>query len=159
MVMAGTNSNSVFQTVEGIQTHPLFKLLSVKQQRFLVRLLETNGDKLAAVEAIGSDTKHPEIVAMRMIKGANISKLLNIYYGYSFQQSPMSKSELLSILATRLRNPKLKDIDFQRLVQQYTELAFPKKEKPTKASSDDNSQDAEPSINDLVLQLEKQNKS
>src|ERR1700723_2264612 len=92
-----------YRDIESLKTHPLYGLLSSNQQTFLLTYIETNCDRQAAVKAAYGEQKN-ETTAMRLLRNSYIRQLVAIYFGYEMEQAPMGKTELLGLIAARLRN-------------------------------------------------------
>jgi hypothetical protein len=103
-----------YQTLEGIQKHPLFTLLTGKQQVFVVEYIRSGGDRLKA-EKVAYNSKKPAVTAMRCLRTAYVRKLIAVYYGYEQDLTPMGKQEMLGLIAARLRRPSLPDKEFRSL--------------------------------------------
>jgi len=150
-----------YKTLDGLKSHPLFQLLSKKQQTFVVAFIESKGDRMfAAKQAYGGRGKRPDQIAMRAMRTAYIRQLLALFYGYNVDQSRMGKLELIGLVAARLRKADVNDAAFCKLVDHYIELT----ERPRKTGREDqateekNAVDAEPDIDALVQQIEQKRK-
>jgi hypothetical protein len=149
-----------YKTLEGLKTHPLFQLLTLKQQVFVTTYIETNGDREQAVIKAGFRTTKNDVVAMRQIRSTYVRKLLSLYYGYDLEESRMSRTELSGLIAARLRKASLNNRDFTKLADQMMELNWQKKGpgRPSKQETKDNAADSDQTIDGLVRQIEKERK-
>jgi hypothetical protein len=149
-----------YKTLDGLKTHPMFQLLTLKQQVFVITYIETNCDKVKAVTAAGFITTKPDVVAMRQMRSTYVRKLLSIYYGYDLEQSRMTRTELSGLIAARLRKPNLANKDFAKLADQMMELNWQKRGpgRPTKQETKDSTAGSDQTIDGLVRQIEKERK-
>jgi hypothetical protein len=146
-----------YQTIEGIKRHPRFDLLTPKQQTFLLRYLET-GDKTAAASA-AYNAKNPDGVAMRELRKANMRALVSIFHGYTNDLAPMTKTELVSLIAARLRRTETSDTAFINLVDTYSELVLGKKPgRPNREEQEKLTEQGVQNIDELVKQIESEKK-
>lgn len=151
-----------YQTIEGLKQHPLYGLLTGKQQDFLISYLETKGDRSKAIIAAGFKNRRSDVAAMRMLRSAYVRKLISIYYGYEFDQAPMTKGELSGLISARLRDSKVSDAMFSRLTDSFIELNFlkrPKMGRPTLEEAEEVMDAGTQSVNDLVHQIEQERKT
>jgi hypothetical protein len=150
-----------YQTVEGLKTHPIFKLLSAKQQEFVLAYIELKGDRAAAAAKVYS-AKKPDAVGMRAARTLYIRKLLAIYYGYDLDQTRMGKQELIGLISARIRKADTSDTTFNKLVDNYLELTGVRRKlppgRPTRDEENDRAADAEPDIDALVRAAEAEKK-
>ena len=156
-----TEETPNYRTLEGLKQHPLFNLLTARQQKFLVAYIENNGDREAAVRSAGFRTRNGKFdqEAMRLLRSAYIRKLTAIFYGYNIDQAPMSRQELIGLISARLRKPEASDTIFSRLVDQFLELSQRNRKKqgrPTTEEGIENNDASADHIDKLVQQLEKE---
>jgi hypothetical protein len=149
-----------YRTVEGLRTHPLFQMLTTKQQDFLLTYIETNGDRIAAVTKVYG-SKKPDQIGMRVMRTTYIRKLIAIYYGYEIDQVPMGKKELAGLIAARLRRANIRDEIFTRLTDYFMELTFRKKTlkhpgRPTDEEREKTLEEGEENIDRLVQAIERE---
>ena len=151
-----------YKTVEGIKQHPIFLLLTAKQQKFFLTYIETGGDREAAVIQAGFRTKRNDVVAMRQLRSVYVRKLISIFYGYELEQAAMSKSELTGLIAARLRQPNIKNSDFRHLSDQLIELSYRKRQKvghPHKKEMEQQTEDGAVAIDELVKKIEQERRN
>jgi hypothetical protein len=157
-----------YRTLEGIQTHPLFTQLTVRQRKFLLTYIETNGDKEAAVKASYEfNTKvAAEVHVSRVLGNRNIRTLLGAYYGTELPTKPLTQNETEELLSERLRDRKIAIVYFLPMIKLYTQLrgwvvappvdrgaAAKASKKPGTSIVADL---AAKNLNDLVLRMEKE---
>jgi hypothetical protein len=150
-----------YRTIEGLKTHPLFLLLSAKQQEFVLAFIQLKGNRAAAASQVYSARK-PDAVGMRALRTSYIRQLLALYYGYDVDQSRMGKQELVGLIAARLRKAQTSDTTFNRLVENYLELTGGRKRpagRPSNDEQEDHAADAEPDIDALVRAAEAKKKT
>lgn len=112
-----------YQTIEGIQTHPCFGVLSPRQKEWFLELCRTNGDRMAATHKVypstqKTHTRHnyaSEKISLLMHKPA-IRTLIAAYFG-DVVPLPMTRSEMALLISNRLRDPELSNAEFLRLSQ------------------------------------------
>lgn len=161
-----------YQTIEGLKKHPLFALLTSKQQKFLIAFIESNGDRhFAAKTALqAKEGRSAETASVRMLRVTGLRKLLSVYYGYEAEQSPMTRSEFTGLIAARLRKVELRDATFTRLAEIFIEQknwkrkSDPRREEILgdvlpKESDTEPVAAAELSVDDLVRKLEEERKN
>ncbi|MFZ1973850.1 MAG: hypothetical protein WAU89_13450 [Candidatus Acidiferrales bacterium] len=149
-----------YQTLDGLQKHPLFHLLTSGQQVFLVAYIENGGDRVAAASK-AFKTENPDKRATRAMQSSYLRKLIALFYGFEADQGPMNKTELLGLIAARLRKPTTGDAAFSKLVDNFVDLTVKrggKRGRPTNEENESNAEDAEPNIDELVKQAEAQKK-
>jgi phage terminase small subunit len=150
--------NSTYKTIDGLKTHPLYGQLSEKQQKFLISYLENNGNRTLAASA-AYVTDKPQSMGLKLLRHPVISKLIAIYHDYGIPNVPMSKTELIGLIAGRLRDEKTSGKDFVALVTQYVEIALNNRSLKKKMSEEtevsETPQEPEVDIDTLVRQLEK----
>lgn len=149
------------QSLDDLKAHPLFKLLTTKQQQFVLVYIELGGDRVAAVKRVYGENKG-EPLAMRCIRTAHIRKLIAFYYGYEVDQASMGKPELAMLISARLRRPETNDSTFVRLAECFLELISRKRNlkktgRPRKEESEDVLEQGEPEIDDMVRLIEAKN--
>jgi len=151
-----------YQTIEGLQTHPRFKLLTTNQQKFLLAYIKFDGDREKAAKEV-SDSRNPARAADKWMNSIKVRELLAIYYGYEADTLPMTRAELKGLIAARIRQPETEARDFVNLVKQYLELTSSKKPKatgrPTIEEMEENAEESKVDIDALVAAIEKQKKS
>lgn len=141
-----------YQTPEGLQKHPLFHMLTTGQQVFLLTYIENGGDRQAAASK-AFRTSNPDRRAMRAMQSSYLRKLIALYYGFESDQGPMNRTELLGLIAARLRNSGTNDASFSKLVDNFVDLTMHKRSnrgRTSAAESAQNAEEAEPSIDELV---------
>jgi Terminase small subunit len=149
---------AIKHSFEEVQAHPLYQELTPKQQKFLALYIETGNREEAAKGAY--DTKNPDEFGRRILRTLKIRKLLTFYRGESkTDDGPLAKSELIGIIASKIRQSGKtpQDNGFVKLVELYMELAFNRRK--TLPTEDEPDVPNTPSIQDLVQQIEKQNKT
>lgn len=147
-----------YKTVEGLKLHPLFQLLSRKQQEFVLAFIELKGDRVAAAKQVYS-AKKPDAVAMRALRTAYIRQLLAIHYGYDADQARMTKTELAGLIAARLRKISTSDRSFAELAGCLLDLSLGRKHakkrgRPTNEETAEHEEDAEVNIDEYVREME-----
>ena len=112
-----------YRTIDGLKKHPLYQLLTARQQTFLIHFIESNGDRLfAARKCMKSGTDDSaQRAAVRMLRTVYVRKLIALYFGYDVEQAPMSRTEFNGLIASRLRKPELRDLVFVRLAELLVE--------------------------------------
>jgi phage terminase small subunit len=147
-----------YRTLEGLVQHPLYQLLTLRQQAFVRAFIESKGNREFAVKQAGLSSKRPDVEAMKQLRTAYIRKLIATYYGYDVDQTPMSRTELAGLIAARLRMPGIKDTDFRHLSEQLISLMEHRRHRgrPRKDEGEQVAQDAESEIDKLVKQIEKE---
>jgi len=145
-----------YQTVEGIQQHPLFKSMTDKQQRFAVKFFET-GDRLAAVYAgYGTHFKNEKaarIRAHRVLRYSTMTKLLNIFEGEIKDRGAVTKQELIELTSCRLREKDLTIDEFLQLSRLFLQVQQWRKKK---SNSSQSSRDEAEDVISLVQKMEKE---
>ena len=139
-------------TIEDLKTHPAFVTLSTDQQREWVVAYCTNGaDKIKATEAAYAcnDTNSAAAIANRNLRHPAIKRLVSDFYGQVDETG--TRDEFLAILWKRFRDcsddkAKLGWATLYMKVKGYEA----DKPEPTESTGD--------SVDDLVRQLEAQNK-
>lgn len=113
-----------YQTVEGLQQHPLFKDLTEKRRKFVLNFIAFDGDKVkASRHAFNCKSEEvAETLAYRTIRDAAIRTLIGLYYGYEMQPAPVTRSEFLSLVSTRLRKNDCPDATFAIMARMVTDL-------------------------------------
>jgi hypothetical protein len=111
-----------YQTVEGLKQHPLYLLLTDKQQKFVLAYIELKGDRVEAAR-VAYGGKKPQLAAIRALNTAYIRDLLATFYGYKQDLVPMGKQELKTLIAARLRKGTCSDGTFGRLTDHLIELS------------------------------------
>jgi len=152
-----------YRTLEGIKKHPVYHLLTVKQQKFLDIYLETGGDRLRAAALAFTSNNNTDLSATRALSSAYTRELIAIYYGYRADLIPMSKDELLGILTARIRTEKDNRI-LVGLVDKYVKLTerkkrTPKKGRPTNETLLENSDIGSSEIDEIVRQIEEERRN
>lgn len=164
------NVEQDYHTLAGIQKHPLFDLLTAKQQVFLVEYIKSSGDRLQA-EKVAYNSKKPDVTAMRLLRTTYVRKLIAIYHGYEQDLTPMGRQELLGLIAARLRRPSLSDKDFRSLTGMWLLLkAGTKRQKalrqdlkrgfsePVVRNEESFDDEVIPTVESLVAQIEAERK-
>jgi hypothetical protein len=148
-------------TVEELKAHPLFGVLTERQKNFILAFISNGGDIAAAILTAGFSTKRPQLVGRRVMGSAYVRKLLSLYYGYTLENVQMSRLELAGLIAARLRDPKIGHNYFKNLATLWMEIALKPKNGgtiPKTKNIEDALVENEASIDDLVKQIEKQQK-
>lgn len=130
-----------------VENHPLFPTLTEQQKIFVRKYVEKCDGEAAAVEAYG-DIARPLAVANRLLVNGSIRQVLSITE--EMKKPPVSDAEFARLLSSRIRGASSDKmfIELGKLRETFLDR------KETKRRPGSNVQ--EPSIDDLVLQMEKE---
>jgi hypothetical protein len=140
-----------YRTIIGIKTHPLYDLLTDKQQVFLVTYLES-GDRLKAAQTAYGLAKK-DATAAKVLRTSYIRELVATFYGYQVDVMPMSKPEISGLLASHLRKAKTGQ-EFGNLMKYWLILTG----RIRKVKKDEPEPDTVTDVDALVKKLEQEGK-
>lgn len=137
-------------TILDIQKNPLYLGLTPAQQKFLIKFLETK-DRIQASEWAYPATKHHDVNGLRVLRGGVIRKLVSLFFGQDPITLPLTKKELVTLVAGRIRIAE-SDEAFVKLVDMYAKLSGIYAKKPAKATEEE--AEPEDDVDSLVRKLE-----
>lgn len=156
--METTEAN--YRTVEGIKTHPLYRLITTKQQQFLIAYIESSGDRAHAAEVAYAAAK-PDLTGKKVLQSAYVRELIAAYYGYKADMTAMNKSELIGLISARLRRGDCPHAVFNSLADKLIILTSRKPKnngggRPKNSEREGIALEAVPEIDALVKQIEEE---
>lgn len=158
-----------YRTVEGLQTHPLFMMLTTAQQCFVIEYI-THGHKEEAVHRAFPNNKRADIKAIQLLRNQYIRELLSDHYGYSMDRAPLGRQELMGLIANRLRDPGTHNTEFNKLSELFLSLRqkpqkYPRVVPVVEPEEEKEPEEIEPepeeipTIDDLVRRIESERKN
>lgn len=136
-------------TVEQIKAHPLFLVITTKQQQFVLAYLASRDRLIAAKETWNcADDDSASVFANRALSKPAVQALIGLYFGIGATGGPMGRTELRSLFASRLRSKDLSNSEFIKLAYAMQTLTGagrlylgakpgPRKNKPATESNPD----------------------
>jgi hypothetical protein len=138
---------------------PLWVQLTDKMQVFVRVFIETrNMGKAASVAYKCESIKSARHKAKGILRNWKVRAILSQLCGYEVKGANLSRDEILSLISDRLRTTT-EGGSFQRLLTTYLMLTGQlKRDKAGRFEADDSTSTPELDIDDVVKQMEKQNK-